>query len=245
MPITYGIDDDKYVSSFFATLNQVYQPPKANTCGFSALIYVLKALGQLPSKWDVLSPDDLLQNVVEEALQYPSVVTHIGEIFCPDTFLEFIKFIAPSIKVHYKNWYPLYRDNLNNLEQAITEDIVTAIDNEGIVMIPFNVCSDGQPSPVPLEGRAHWCVVVGYGVGTPSGISFLVKQAGREYRVDAFDLIRSNAYMGHYPLNSAGTHMKENFKTSLPNGFHVEYRFTKDEAEEVMLLNKKMIYFFP
>ncbi|MBS5507278.1 MAG: hypothetical protein KHX31_01445 [Akkermansia sp.] len=78
-----------------------------------------------------------------------------------------------------------------------------------------------------------------------SGISFLVKQAGREYRVDAFDLIHSNAYMGRYPLNGAGTHTEKNYETSLPNGFHVGHRFTEEEAEKVMQLNKKMIYFLP
>lgn len=93
--------------------------------------------------------------------------------------------------------------------------------------------------------RAHWCVIAGHGVGTPSGISFLVKHASREYRMDAFDLIHRSAYMGPCLLNASGTHMDKYYETSLPNGFHVQHLFTRAEAEAVNQLNKKMIYFFP
>lgn len=243
MLFTYNTGDNDFTSFSNVPLYQVYQPAGANTCGFSALIYVLKTLNQLPASWNAPSEDDVLRKVVQDALSCS--VTHMGEVFCPETFLQFVASRVPALKCYSKNWASLYQQGGEDLEQTIARNMRHIINQEGMVMVPFNVRLDGQPSPVPLEGRAHWCVVAGYGVGTPSGISFLVKQAGREYRVDAFDLIRSNAYMGHYPLNSAGTHMKENFKTSLPNGFHVEHRFTKEEAEEVMLLNKKMIYFLP
>ncbi|PNC17652.1 hypothetical protein CXU22_07825 [Akkermansia muciniphila] len=245
MLLTYNTGDNDYTSFSNVPLYQVYQPAGANTCGFSALIYVLKTLGLLPKSWDAPSEDDVLMNVVKDALSCS--VTHMGEVFCPETFLQFIKSNVPALehKCSIQNWASSYTKGGEDWEQTIARSMMHIINKEGMVMVPFNVHRNGQPSPVPLEGKAHWCVVVGYGVGTPSGISFLVKQAGGEYRVDAFDLIHSNAYMGHYPLNSDGTHMKENFKTSLPNGFHVEYCFTKNEAEEVMLLNKKMIYFLP
>lgn len=245
MLIPFGVEDNEYTVSHRAPIYQVYQPAGARTCGFSALIYVLQTLEQLPPAWGGLSQDDLLKCVIQEAMRYPSVVTHMGEVFCPETFLEFITSMVPALNCRVRDWVPLYQIGQEDLESTITRDIIHVINREGIVMVPFNVRDNGQPSPVPLDGGAHWCAIVGHGTGTPSGISFLVKQAGREYRMDAFDLIHSNAYIGSYPLNRAGTHTDRCYETLLPNGFHVQHLFTKAEAEEVKQLNKKMIYFFP